>query len=516
MRSGFGRRGTRHARAMLFATALAAAMALPAGSALAATPILQQNFSPGTNVIVNTQVTDNVLIANGVFPANVSGTIIVFGYSNGTCSAGATQLGATGNGQVQSNGNYPITFTPNNAGFPQSVQAVFVTNNPGVNDNAASPCQPFTVNKATPTVTSNATPNSVIIGGAVSDNAHVGGGFNPTGNVTFNLYNNGTCTGPPTFTSGPHNINGSGDASSNSFNTNTTSLPGDYFWAVTYSGDGNNNAAATGCADASEKLTIQKASPTVSTQASPDVAIGINNSFTGSLSDTATINGGFTPVDGGGANVVFRVYGPNDTTCSGTPTTLAAVPVTGNTATSPPFNPARPPLGGTNSYRWTAQYSGNQFNNGFQTPCNDPNELNRATGPTCDGKAPTIWFISGTRTINGTGGDDVIYAGSGAQTVNGGGGNDTICGGSGEDTLNGDSGNDRIFGDSGADKLNGGTGNSYCEGGSGTDTFVNCTTVVQKARGNISRSGKRVGKKGRESHRKGGGRKEGGRVSHRR
>ena len=115
-------------------------MALPAASAFAATPIVQQNFSPGTNVIVNTQVTDNVLIANGVFPAAVSGTIIVFGYSDGACTTGATQLGATGNGQVTSNGNYPITFTPNNAGFPQSVQAVFLSNNPGVNDNAQSSC----------------------------------------------------------------------------------------------------------------------------------------------------------------------------------------------------------------------------------------------------------------------------------------------------------------------------------------------------------------------------------------
>ena len=60
--------------------------------------------------------------------------------------------------------------------------------------------------------------------------------------------------------------------------------PGDYFWTAYYSGDGNNNAAATGCNDASEKLTIIKASPTVTTQAGPDVAVGIDNTFAGNLS----------------------------------------------------------------------------------------------------------------------------------------------------------------------------------------------------------------------------------------
>jgi ELWxxDGT repeat protein len=52
--------------------------------------------------------------------------------------------------------------------------------------------------------------------------------------------------------------------------------------------------------------------------------------------------------------------------------------------------------------------------------------------PTCNGLAPTI---TGSGTINGTAGPDVILASGGADVINGRGGNDTICAGGGDDTI---------------------------------------------------------------------------------
>ena len=43
-------------------------------------------------------------------------------------------------------------------------------------------------------------PASATVGTSIADKATVTGGFNPTGTVTFNLYNNSTATGTPLFT----------------------------------------------------------------------------------------------------------------------------------------------------------------------------------------------------------------------------------------------------------------------------------------------------------------------------
>jgi hypothetical protein len=48
----------------------------------------------------------------------------------------------------------------------------------------------------------------------------------------------------------------------------TMTSAGTYYWAAFYSGDGNNMAAASGCA--AEVLTVAKTSPSVSTKLSAD------------------------------------------------------------------------------------------------------------------------------------------------------------------------------------------------------------------------------------------------------
>src|SRR3546814_15952111 len=52
-----------------------------------------------------------------------------------------------------------------------------------------------------------------------------------------------------------------------------------------------------------------KRSPTIATTATANVAIG------GSISDTATLTGEYNPTSG---SVTFRLYGPDDATCTGT------------------------------------------------------------------------------------------------------------------------------------------------------------------------------------------------------
>ena len=89
----------------------------------------------------------------------------------------------------------------------------------------------------------------------------------------------------------------------------------------------------------------------------------------------------------------------------------------------------------------------------------------------CFGMVPTITGTSASEVINGTNGDDVIFAGGGNDTVNGLGGNDRICGSTGDDTLNGGLGNDKIKGGGGNDILNGNEGDDKLKGGGGNDTL---------------------------------------------
>jgi hypothetical protein len=91
---------------------------------------------------------------------------------------------------------------------------------------------------------------------AISDTAHLTGGNNPTGTITFRLYgpSDSTCTGSPVFSSSA-TVMGDGYYQSGSYVP--TSI-GTYRWVVKYSGDPNNNPAGpTGCG--SETVTVVKA-----------------------------------------------------------------------------------------------------------------------------------------------------------------------------------------------------------------------------------------------------------------
>ncbi|HEX2053900.1 MAG TPA: Ig-like domain repeat protein, partial [Actinomycetota bacterium] len=102
------------------------------------------------------------------------------------------------------------------------------------------------------------------------------------------------------------------------------------------------------------------ATPTLTTTASPNVALG------GQVTDTATLAGGNNPT----GNITFTLYGPDNPTCTGEPAFTDTQPVAGNgSVTSAPFTPTDPGV-----YRWVAFYGGDANNNPVTSPCNAPNE----------------------------------------------------------------------------------------------------------------------------------------------
>src|SRR3954470_7468260 len=102
--------------------------------------------------------------------------------------------------------------------------------------------------------------------------------------------------------------------------------------------------------------------PSVTTDGGPDVGVG------STLHDTATLAGGSADVSG---TITFKLYGPNDTNCTGAAIFTTTKTVTGNgqyvSADSQVINQA-------GTYRWIANYGGDAKNDATSNACNAANE----------------------------------------------------------------------------------------------------------------------------------------------
>ena len=246
---------------------------------------------------------------------------------------------------------------------------------------------------ASPTLTTVAS-QPVAIGGSVTDTAVLVGASSPTGNITFNLYdpNDPKCKGAPVFTQ------------TKKFALPVTSDPftpqkaGTYNWIATYSGDSANNMASGKCGDYGESVVVSKATPTITSVASPGVAVG------GRINDQAVLTGAFKP----SGTVTFKLYGPSDTTCTAAPAFTSTVPETTPT-TSGVYSPTA-----AGTYHWVATYNGDVSNATASNGCADPTEAvvvtaSGASAPppppksTCDpGKMAGDLLASLVGTLTGT------------------------------------------------------------------------------------------------------------------
>src|SRR5262249_4067540 len=142
----------------------------------------------------------------------------------------------------------------------------------------------------------------------------------------------------------------------------TPAAIGTYYWIADYAGDANNKPFTTSCGDANEQLYVVKASPTITTLASPTTTVAVGTPVT--IGDTATIKNGNNPT----GSITFTLYSNN--TCT-TPAGVSGSGVITN-GTASYSTTWTPPAAGT--YYWIASYPGDAKNNAFTTKCNDPNE----------------------------------------------------------------------------------------------------------------------------------------------
>lgn len=82
-----------------------------------------------------------------------------------------------------------------------------------------------------------------------------------------------------------------------------------------------------------------------------------------------------------------------------------------------------------------------------------------------------IFALGGSDVVNGKAGHDCIVGGNGSDAIHGDNGNDVILGGEGSDAIQGDAGHDWIYGQDGSDSLKGAAGNDHLFGGNGSDSL---------------------------------------------
>jgi hypothetical protein len=239
---------------------------------------------------------------------------------------------------------------------------------------AVSLCKP----KLATTPSPGGTVGSVVL----NDTGKLSGGMKPTGSITFRLYNpsHTGCSGTPAYSK---KVTVKGNGSYHTTNTIPANMAGTWNWTASYSGNHNNAAASSTCG--SEKVSVTKASPSLKTTPSPGGTAGVVV-----LNDTGNLSAGYKP----GGSIAFKLYGPSDTTCSGTPAYAQTVTVSGDGSYSTTNKTAATTAG---TWRWTATYTGNSNN--------------KATSSTCGHETVTVTSVVAQGSCEGSGSISALVSG---------------------------------------------------------------------------------------------------------
>lgn len=206
----------------------------------------------------------------------------------------------------------------------------------------------------TPALSTTPEPTMGYVGDTLQDTAILSGGYNPTGTISFKLYDpaDANCSGLAVYTEVVL-VNGNGNYSTTSgFAANKDGI---FRWVAEYSGDTYNSPAASGCED--EQVTILKHTTNLTTL--PNPTIGWVGDM---LNDSATVTSNHALT----GNVTFNLYEPGDDTCQ-TPVFTQSVPLVGGTATTSPGYMSD--MEGT--WRWTANYPGDFANLPSSSGCQE-------------------------------------------------------------------------------------------------------------------------------------------------
>jgi hypothetical protein len=304
-------------------------------------------------VTVGSSIKDTATLSD--VGANAGGTITFKAFSDSNCSTlvfTSNAIPVSGPGDYTSN-----DFTPNAAGtYYWTASYTGDANNQSASTACGDANEPSVVNKASPSIATTLSDESITVGDSAHDSATLTGASSDAGGtVTYTVYTDNACSqgardaGTKTVTNG--NVP---DSDSLQFNT-----PGTYFWQAVYSGDANNEGATSECT--SEQLVVGKAPSTIATaqELFPQDSVTVSDGATG------------TPT----GNVDFLLYGPNNPTCD--PQGAAAVYTESNVAldangkaktSNSTFSVS---AANSDVYHWKVVYGGDATHDGSTSDCKE-------------------------------------------------------------------------------------------------------------------------------------------------
>jgi Bacterial Ig-like domain (group 3)/Galactose oxidase, central domain len=316
-----------------------------------------------TSVSAGTVVHDKAtLTANGALPVP-TGSVTFTWFTNGDCTGTPTATSGTFTLTTGAADGTTFTQTPSTAGS-FAFQASY--SGDSTYNSATAACETLTVGKIDPTTvttaihnSAHATVTSVAAGTIVHDSVSVSGSLaTPTGSVTFKWFENGTCSGTPTATSGTFALT-SGAADGTTFTQTPTDASKTYSFLASYSGDNTYNGKDAGC----EALSLTKIDPTVATEIHDGSHAVVTSVPAGTaVHDRATVSGGVGTPTG---TVTFSWF--TSGTCTGTPAqTSGTFTLTGGTVDATTFEQTP---GASGSFAFQASYGGDNTYNSKAGPC---------------------------------------------------------------------------------------------------------------------------------------------------
>jgi uncharacterized repeat protein (TIGR01451 family) len=193
----------------------------------------------GNGVVVVDSTTDSATISGGDDP---SGTIqFSITDPNGTTTKVGAPVAFNGDGTYDAPSSVPLTLVGT---YTWSASYSGDSLNNGVVDNGDN--ESVDSIPASPSITTTPMPGSGSVGDVLQDSAKLSGGSDPTGTITFDLYDNSTCSGTP-LDEETASVSGNGTYTTSTGFTSTKAIT--YYWVARYGGDTNNKKATAGCAD---------------------------------------------------------------------------------------------------------------------------------------------------------------------------------------------------------------------------------------------------------------------------
>ena len=311
---------------------------VPGGVSTLTIKVLNTGSTPLTNIGLSDTLPASVTVASSPLPATTCNNDTWVGLVTVTPDRQTIGL-ATGGVPAYSSCTITVPVTSSLAGCHiNTIPVNTLTDTEGASNSEDATDSLCVLD--TPSISTTPSASIGTVGNTLNDTASLTGGSSPTGSVTFKLYppSDATCSLTPIYTetdsTAPY-------ATTTGFISN---VAGTWHWTSDYSGDANNSPASSGCS--AEPVTINLASPTITTTASPSSGtVGI----AATTGDSATLLNGFNPT----GSVTFTLY--SDPTCSTTiPGMSGSGPITSGSASwSQSWTPTT-----AGTYYWLASYPG--------------------------------------------------------------------------------------------------------------------------------------------------------------